>query len=462
MCMSTPIASENKMGVKPIPSLVLSMSFPIMLSMLVQALYNVVDSLYVSHYSQDALTALTLAFPLQNLLIAVSVGTSIGINSLISRKLGAQDKKAASKAAGNGITLSLLSWLLFAAIGLLFTRRFIGFFTADAELLRMGHLYSAIALFFSLGVFIDITCERILQATGDTVKPMIIQMTGAIVNIILDPILIFGWFGLPRMGVVGAAIATVFAQHVSAVMALYYVRKNKEIVIEKSDLVLEWKTVKDIYAVGLPSIIMQSIASVLNTSLNKILIGFGTAAVAVFGIYFRLQSFIFMPIFGLNSGLIPIIGYNYGAQRPKRITEALRVGIILSLTIMTIGFLLFTFIPHILLGWFNATEAMVAIGIVAMKRISLCFISAGISIVLGSAFQATGDGHFTMITSITRQLVFLLPAAYLLGKYFGLDALWLSFIIAETASLILTIFFFIKLYRKKIKPLSAPVSTVQS
>lgn len=449
-----PKGSENKMGVKPIPSLVLSMSFPIMLSMLVQALYNVVDSLYVSHYSQDALTALTLAFPLQNLLIAVSVGTSIGINSLISRKLGAQDKTAANKAAGNGITISVFSWLLFALLGLLFTRRFIGFFTRDAELLRMGHLYSAIALFFSLGIFIDITCERILQATGDTVRPMIIQMTGAVVNIVLDPILIFGLFGAPRMGVVGAAVATVFAQHVSALMAIHYVRKNKEVVIKKSDLVLKWKTVKDIYAVGLPSIIMQSIATLLNTSLNKIIIGFGTSAVAVFGIYFRLQSFIFMPIFGLNSGLIPIIGYNYGARRPTRIKEAIRVGVIVSIVIMGSGFLLFTFIPHIFLGWFNASEAMVAIGVVAMRRISLCFLSAGVCIVLGAFFQATGDGYVTMITSVTRQLVFLLPAAYLLGRFFGLDALWFSFIIAEGASLVLTLFFFFKLYKSKIGPLA--------
>jgi putative MATE family efflux protein len=344
--------------------------------------------------------------------------------------------------------------LLFALIGLFFTRRFIAFFTTDAELLKMGHRYSAIALIFSLGIFIDITCERILQSTGDTVRPMIIQMTGAIVNIILDPILIFGLLGAPRMGVVGAAIATVFAQHVSAAMAIYYVRKNKEITITRGDLTLDRKTVKDIYAVGLPSIIMQSIATVLNTSLNKIIIGFGTAAVAVFGIYFRLQSFIFMPIFGLNSGLIPIIGYNYGAKRPKRITEALRVGILVSFIIMATGFLLFTLIPHIFLGWFNATEAMVAIGTVAMRRISLCFVSAGFCIVLGALFQATGDGYITMITSVTRQLVFLLPSAYLLGKYFGLDALWFSFIIAESASLLLTIYYFIRLYRKKIRPLA--------
>lgn len=444
---------ENKMGIQPVPRLVLTMSFPIMLSMLVQALYNVVDSLYVSHYSQTALTALTLAFPLQNLLIAFSVGTSIGVNSLISRKLGAQDSKAANKAAGNGLTIAVLNWVFFAILGLLFTRRFIGFFTTDPELLKMGWQYSMITMVFSLGIFIDITCERILQSTGDTVRPMIIQMTGAIVNIALDPILIFGLFGFPRMGVVGAAIATVFAQHVSAVMAIYYVRKNKEITIERKHFRLERRTVRDIYAVALPSIIMQSVATVLNTSLNKIIIGFGTAAVAVFGIYFRLQSFIFMPIFGLNNGLIPIVGYNYGARKPKRITQAIRVAITISVLIMGTGFFLFTVFPHVFLNLFNATDEMVAIGVVAMRRISLCFISAGICIVLGAVFQAVGEGYITMITSITRQLLFLLPAAYLLGRFFGLDALWFSFIIAEFATLVLTIYFYIRLYRKKIRVL---------
>ncbi|MEA5029748.1 MAG: MATE family efflux transporter [Sphaerochaeta associata] len=445
---------ENKMGVKPIPSLVLSMSFPVMLSMLVQAFYNIVDSMFVSHYSQTALTAVTLAFPLQNLLIAVSVGTSIGVNSLLSRKLGARDLEAAKKAAGNGLTLSLISWVFFAIIGLFFTKAFISFFSSDPELIRMGTQYSAICLFFSLGIFIDITCERILQGTGDTFHPMIIQGTGAIVNIILDPILIFGLFGFPRMGVLGAAIATVFAQHVSAVLAIYYVKKNREIVLDRPSFRLEKKTVKDIYAVGLPSIIMQAIGTILTTNLNKILIGFGTSAVAVFGIYFRLQSFIFMPIFGLNSGMIPVIGYNYGAKRPKRITSTVKVGLIVSLSIMSVGFAVFTFIPHILLSWFNATDEMMAIGVVAMQRISLCFISAGFCIVLGALFQGTGDGYISMIISVTRQLIFLLPAAYLLGRFVGLDALWYSFIIAETSSLGLTIYFFRKVYVRKIKTLA--------
>ena len=446
---------ENKMGIRPIPSLVLSMSFPIMLSMLVQALYNIVDSMFVSHYSQDALTAVTLAFPLQNLLIAVSVGTSIGVNSLLSRKLGARDIEGARMASGNGLTLSVISWVFFAIIGLFFSKPFISFFSDDPTLIAMGTQYIAVCLFFSLAIFIDITCERILQGTGDTFHPMIIQSTGAIVNIILDPILIFGLFGFPELGILGAAIATVFAQHVSALLAIHYVRKNREIRLTKASFRLKKQTVKDIYAVGLPSIIMQAIGTILTTSLNKILIGFGTSAVAVFGIYFRLQSFVFMPVFGLNSGMIPVIGYNYGAKRPKRITQTIRVGMVVSLSIMTAGFLVFTFLPHVLLGWFNATDEMLAIGIVAMQRISLCFISAGFCIVLMALFQGIGEGYVSMIISVTRQLIFLLPAAYLLGRFFGLDALWFSFIIAESASLALTIYFFIHLYKKRIKTLGA-------
>ena len=442
---------ENKMGVKPIPTLVLSMSFPIMLSMLVQALYNIVDSMFVSHYSQQALTAVTLAFPMQNLLIAVSVGTSVGVNSLLSRKLGAKDISAARKAAGNGLTLSVISWGFFALLGLFFSKTFVEFFSNDPELIAMGNQYISICLIFSLGLFIDITCERILQGTGDTFHPMIIQSTGAIVNIILDPILIFGLFGMPRMGVMGAAIATVFAQHVSAAIAIYYVRRNKEIVLKKASFRLEKQTVKDIYAVGIPTIIMQAIGTILITSLNKILIGFSTSAVAVFGIYFRLQSFIFMPVFGLNTGMIPVIGYNYGARKPKRITATIKVGLIVAVTIMGIGTALFILFPHILLSWFNATPEMIEIGIVAMQRISLGFTLAGVSIVLIALFQGMGYGYLSMINSVTRQLVFLLPAAYLLGRFVGLDALWYSFFIAEIASFSLTLYFFWKIYKTKIK-----------
>lgn len=444
---------ENKMGVMPITPLVLSMSFPIMLSMLVQALYNVVDSLFVAHYSHKALTAVALAFPMHSLVIALSVGTSIGVNSLVSRKLGAQDQAGANKAAGNSIVLAVLGWAFFAILALFFTKPFFTFFTDDPELIKMGTQYLFVCLFFSLGIFVDINNERILQSTGDTVRPMIIQFSGAITNIILDPIMIFGLFGFPRLGILGAAIATVVGQHVAALLSIYYVRKNKEITITKEDFKLDKRIVKDIYIVGVPSIFMQAIGTLLTTSLNKILIAFGTDAVAVFGIYFRLQSFIFMPIFGLNSGMIPIIGYNYGARKPKRIMKTINVGIVIALIIMAIGFALFTFMPHILLGWFNASGEMLAIGVVALKRLSMCFLMAGVSIALSALFQGMGNGYYSLIISITRQLVFLLPAAYLLGRYFGLDALWYSFFIAEFSAFFLSLLFFSRIHRNHIKPL---------
>ncbi|MDY0287467.1 MAG: MATE family efflux transporter [Sphaerochaeta sp.] len=449
---------ENKMGIKPIPTLVLSMSFPIMISMMVQALYNVVDSIFLAQYSEAALTAVSLAFPMQNLLIAVAVGTSLGVNSLLARKLGAKDYVGAEKAANNGLTLSFFSWILFAVIGLFFSGTFFRFFTDEPELLAMGTQYVTICFFFSFAIFVDITCERILQATGDTVRPMIIQSTGAIINIILDPILIFGLLGFPRMGVLGAAIATVIGQHAAAILAIYFVRRNKEVKIRAKYFKLERRTVIDIYAVGLPSIIMQAIGTIMTTSLNKLLISFGTAAVSVFGVYFRLQSFVFMPIFGLNSGMTPILGFNYGAKRPKRMMETLRVGLIISLFIMTTGFIIFMLFPGTLLSWFNASPEMMAIGKVALPRISLCYISAGICIALGALFQAVGDGYISMIISITRQLIFLLPVAYLLGNFLGLDALWYAFIIAESSALALSLFFFAKVYKKRIKPLYA-VST---
>jgi len=443
------------MGINPIPTLVLSMSFPIMLSMMVQALYNVVDSIFLAQYSEAALTAVSLAFPMQNLLIAVAVGTSMGVNSLLARKLGAKDYVGAEKAANNGLTLSFFSWILFAVMGLFFSKVFFRFFTDDPSLLQMGTQYVTICFFFSLAIFIDITCERILQATGDTVRPMIIQSTGAIINIILDPILIFGLFGFPSLGVLGAAIATVIGQHVAALLAIYFVRKNKEVRIRARYFKLEKRTVIDIYAVGLPSIIMQAIGTIMTTSLNKLLISFGTAAVSVFGVYFRLQSFVFMPIFGLNSGMTPVMAFNYGAKRPKRMMATLRVGFIVSFIIMTTGFIIFILFPATLLSWFNASPEMLAIGKIALPRISLCFISAGICITLGALFQAVGDGYISMLISITRQLIFLLPIAYLLGHFLGLNALWYAFIIAESSALALSLIFFARVYRKRIKPLYA-------
>ncbi|WP_320128091.1 MATE family efflux transporter [uncultured Sphaerochaeta sp.] len=447
--------TENKMGILPIPRLVMVMSIPIMISMLVQALYNVVDSIFVAKVSENALAAVSLAFPIQNLVIAVAVGTSIGVNSLLSRSLGAKNYEDAEKAANNGIVLGFLSWAVFAVLGLTLSKYFFTLFSDNVALQAMGSQYILVCLVFSLGIFIDVTCERILQATGDTIHPMIIQGTGAILNIILDPILIFGWFGFPALGVLGAAIATVFSQHVSACMAVYYVRKNKEVQIKTSFFKLEKRIVLSIYAVGIPTIIMQAIGTVMVMGLNKIIIAYGISAIAVLGVYFKLQSFIFMPIFGLNTGMIPVIGFNYGAKKPKRITQTVKVGLFVSVLIMIIGTAIFMLCPRFLLSWFDASPDMLAIGIVAFPRISLCFISAGICIVLGSLFQAIGDGYISMIISITRQMIFLIPAAYILGRLFGLDAIWFSFIIAELSSFLLTLLFFKSDYKKKIKPLFA-------
>jgi len=447
--------SENKMGIMPVPRLVISMSFPIMLSMLIQALYNIVDSIFVSMSSELALTAVSLAFPMQNLMISVAVGTSIGVNSLLSRKLGERDYERAEKCANNGIVLAFLSWIAFAFIGLLFSKTFFSIFSDDQNLVQLGTKYIAICLIFSFGIFIDITCERIMQATGDTIHPMIVQIAGAVTNIILDPIMIFGLFGFPTLGITGAAIATVIGQHVSMLLAIFFVRRNKEVKISVKYFKLEGKIVKDIYAVGLPSIIMQSIGTIMTTLFNKLLISYGNSAVSVFGVYFKLQSFVFMPVFGLNSGMIPVMGFNYGAKNPKRIIQTIKTGVIIAMSIMIVGFLVFTLFPETLLSWFNASEQMMDIGKVALPRISLCFISAGLSIVLMSLFQAIGDGYLSMIISVTRQLVVLVPVAYLLSKLGGLDAIWYSFIIAELVSLCLTIFFFKSEYKKKIKPLYA-------
>jgi len=444
---------ENKMGIMPVQKLVISMSTPIMFSMLIQALYNIVDSIFVSMQSELALTAVSLAFPIQNLMISVAVGTSVGMNSLLSRKLGAKEQDKVEKCANNGLSLAFLSWVAFAILGLLFSKRFFKLFTQDTGLLSMGSDYILICMVFSLGAFIDIMCERIMQATGDTIHPMIIQLIGAVSNIILDPIMIFGLLGFPKLGVTGAAIATVLGQHISMAFAILYVRRNKEVKIQKHYFRLDKSTVKGIYAVGVPSIVMQSIGTIMTTGFNKILIFYGTSAVAVFGVYFKLQSFVFMPVFGLNSGMIPVMGYNYGAKKPQRIIETQKTGLKIALSVMAFGFIVFNVFPHTLLSWFNASPEMYRIGEIALRKVSLCFIFAGFSIVLMSLFQAIGDGYLSMIISVTRQLVVLLPSAWILAKLGGLELVWYAFIIAELASLMLTIIFYRMEYRKKIQPL---------
>lgn len=451
-----PALKENKMGVMHISRLLISMSIPMMLSMLVQALYNVVDSIFVSQLGENALTAVSLAFPIQNLMIALGSGTGVGINALLSRSLGEKNKERVDKSASHGIFLILVSSILFALFGLFFVRYFFEAQTDIEEIINYGTDYLRICTIFSFGLFGQITFERLLQSTGKTFYSMIAQALGAVVNIILDPIMIFGYFGFPRMEVAGAALATVIGQLLATTLAIILnLTRNKEITFKFKGFRLDFEIIKQIYAVGIPTAIMIAIGSVMNFGLNKILMSFTSTATAVFGVYFRLQGFVFMPIFGMNNGVIPIISYNYGARNRKRITKAIRLSMTYALTIMLVGTAVFQIFPVQLLSMFNASAEMIAIGVPALRIVSICFVFAGFCIVSGSVFQALGSGVPSMIISTTRQLVVLLPAAYLLTRAGGLHAIWWAFPLAEIASVILTIIFLKHFYTNRIKPLPA-------
>ncbi|MCI7605937.1 MAG: MATE family efflux transporter [Spirochaetales bacterium] len=449
---------ENVMGTLGITRLIMKMSLPLMISMLIQALYNIVDSMFVARVSETALTAVSLAFPLQNLLIAFGVGTGVGMASYLSRKLGEKDTETATKAAGNGITLAIITWVLFALLGLTIVKPFMSFFTEDPELLGLSKSYSEIVMVLSLFMLISMMNERILQGTGDSFSSMISQMTGAITNIILDPIFIFTF----KMGVNGAAIATVIGQAAGCFVSLYFVIRNKYINIKPNHLKLEKRMVASIYAVGAPTIITNSIGTVMTGAMNAILIAFSTTAVSVFSVYFKLQSFVFMPIFGLSSGMVPIIAYNYGARKKKRVMSTIWIGTFIAIVIMAFGTLVFNLFPEALLSLFSATEEMYRLGVPALKIISLCFVSAAISIGLGSSFQATGYGIGTMIVSISRQLLVLVPVAFILSKLIGINGVWLSFIIAEGVGLTVSILLFIKVYRTRIKEIEEKVTLKDS
>ena len=450
----TEVSKENKMGVMPVNKLLISMSVPMMISMLVQALYNIVDSMFVAQISEDALTAVSLAFPVQNLMIAVGTGTGVGINALLSRSLGEKNKEYANKTANNGLILAFFSFLLFAVITGLFSGVFFRVQTDNQTIIEYGISYTRICGMMSFGVFFQITFERLLQSTGKTIYSMITQLTGAIINIILDPIMIFGLLGFPKMGVAGAALATVCGQIVAAAMGLILnIKKNTEIEISVEKYKPSLHVIKSIYSVGVPSIIMASIGSVMIFGMNKILMAFSSTATAVFGVYFKLQSFIFMPIFGMNNGLVPIIAYNYGAAKPDRIIKAIKIGITYAISIMAIGTVLFNLIPQHLLAIFNASEEMLGIGVPALKTISVHFVVAAVAIILSSTFQAFGNGMYSLIMSVMRQLVVLLPSAYILSKLGGLSAIWWAFLIAEFMSVALALIFFKKLYKEKILPL---------
>ena len=434
---------ENKMGVLPVGRLLASMAVPMMISMLVQAMYNVVDSVFVSRISENALNAVSLAFPLQNLMIAVGAGTAVGINALLSRSLGEKRQDMADRAAGTGIFLSLCNAVVFACIGIFLSR---AFFMAQAksvpEIVEMGAAYTRICLGLSVGLFSQFCFERLLQSTGRTVLAMTTQLVGALINIVLDPVFIFGLCGMPRLEVAGAAVATVLGQIAAALLAIFLnLKKNPDIHIRPK--LIRWdKTVaREIYRVGVPSIVMQSIGSVMTFGMNKILFVFTPTATAVFGAYFKIQSFIFMPVFGLNNGMVPIISYNYGAARPERVWKTVRLTIFTAVSIMCLGFLAFQTSPGLLLSLFDASPEMTAIGVPALRTISISFLLAGFCIIAGSVCQAVGNPLYSMVVSVCRQLVVLLPAAWLLSRTGRLELVWWSFPIAEIASVTLSAIF---------------------
>ncbi len=453
-------SAENKMGIMPENKLLLSMSLPMMASMLVQALYNIVDSIFIGNYDINGLTAVSLAFPFQNLMIAVATGTGVGMNAVLSKFLGEKNIKGANTAAGNGFVLAVISSLVFAVISFLGAGIYFSAQNPNPDIVNYGKIYLWICGGLSFGVFGQITFERMLQATGKTKYTMYSQGIGAIINIILDPIMIFGYFGFPEMGIAGAALATVIGQIAAMFIAFYFnATKNEYIRLSKENMKLNKKIVGRIYSIGIPSILMVAIGSVMTFCLNKILTGFdhvktvyganaGTLATTAFGVYFKLQSFIFMPIFGLNNAMVPIIAYNYGAKNRERISKTLKLSILYATCIMIIGFALFQIIPDKLLAMFNNDPALIGIGVRALRTISYCFIFAGFCIVSGSVFQALGKGKYSLAMSAARQLLFLLPIAFLFSLTKNIDLIWFAFPIAELVAVALSLFYIKRIFKK--------------
>lgn len=443
---------ENKMGVMPIDKLILSMSLPIMISMLVQALYNIIDSIFVAMIDENALTAVSLAFPIQNLMIAVGVGTAVGVNALLARSLGERDFDKVNKIAENAVFLILLSYLAFLLIGLFFVEAFYQGQTDIEEIILYGKQYLTVICCFSFGVFTQFMFERMLQATGKTLYTMFTQGIGAIINIILDPILIFGLCGLPKMGVTGAAVATVIGQTAAGMLAVtFHQTKNHEVTIRLKGFRPNGAIIGQIYGIGVPSIVMQAIGSVMNYGMNRILISFSSTAAAVFGVYFKLQSFVFMPVFGLNNGVIPIIAYNYGAGSKERVTKTMKHCMIYAMAIMLMGLIIFQLIPAPLLKLFSASDTMLSLGIPALRIISTGFILAGFCIACTSAFQALGKAVYSMIISVARQLVVLLPVAFFLAQLGNVNLVWWAIPIAELMSFAVTLVFLQKIYKEIIE-----------
>ena len=452
--MSANTLKENKMGVMPIGKLLTTMALPMIVSMLVQALYNVVDSIYVSRISESAVTALSLAFPVQNMQIGFGVGIGVGINALLSKSLGEGNQEAANRTAGNGMILMFIITAVFMLFGMFGVRPFYESQSTVVETVEGGIAYTRICCVFVLGSFMQLYAERLLQATGRTVLSMATQATGAIINILLDPVFIFGMFGLPAMGMAGAAIATCIGQWSAALLGLYLNEKyNPEVQFGRRYAKLDGRIVKGILTVGIPSIVMNAVGSVMNFGMNQILQGFTETATSVFGIYFKLQSFFFMPLFGINGATISIVAYNYGARKPERIMKTLKMACAAGLVLMVAGLLVFQFVPDLLLGMFNPSETFLEIGRGALRTISWSFPVAAVCIVLGASFQAMGNGIYSTITSLGRQMFVLLPVAYLMSLSGNVNLVWVAYPIAEVVSGALTCYFFIKIYRQKIKPL---------
>ena len=445
---------ENIMGTMDVNPLLIKLSIPMMISMLVQALYNVVDSIFVARVSENALTAVSLAFSLQNMMFAVGIGTGVGVNALLSKSLGEKNQYRANKTAENGLFLALCSYLVFLVLGLTVVRPYFYAQTADADIAEQGIRYLTICCVLSLGMFMQVMNEKLLAATSRTTLSMISQLVGAIVNIILDPIFIFGYCGEALSGTTGAALATVIGQFCGAGVSFYLnLRKNPDIQLDFKGFRPSAEAIKRIYVVGLPSIAMQCVGSVMTFLMNQILMAFTATAVAVFGVYFKLQSFVFMPIFGLNNGMVPIISYNYGARRPDRVKKTIKLAVCYAECIMLIGFCIFQFAPDKVLGIFAASDAMLAIGIPAMRIICLHFLLAGASIVLSSVFQALGNGVFSLIVSVCRQLFVLLPAAWLLAQTGNVNNVWWAFFIAEIVSILMSLAFYARINKTTIAPL---------
>ena len=454
--MSQNPLTENKMGTMPIGKLLINMATPMIISMIVQALYNVVDSVYVSRISESAVTALSLAFPVQNLQIGFAVGIGVGVNSLLSKSLGEKNQQMANRAAGNGLVLALCATVLFMLFGAFGSRPYYEMQSEVAETVEGGIAYTSICCIFTLGIFVEVLGERLLQATGRTMFTMFSQGVGAVINIVLDPVFIFGVDALhiPAMGIAGAAVATVIGQWVAAALAVIFnIKFNPEVQFSTDCLKLSGEVIKPILTVGIPTTIMNGIGSVMNFGINQILQGFQETATGVFGIYYKLQSFFFMPLFGLNNATISIVAYNYGARKPKRITKTLKLAVSGALVFMVMGLVAFQLVPEVLLGLFNPSDAFLEIGRKALRIISWHFPLAAFGIALGASFQALGNGIYSTIVSLCRQLIVLLPVAYLLSLAGEVNNVWYAFLVAEAVSVTVTFILYTKIYRQKIKPL---------